>query len=164
LQKVGAARRAARYRATRRVAPTIGFARLASGAFYETIVTPVETGVQTIYNYLKKLDSGACPGPDPGFAGMTKNRISRPFTNSLRMNISKKCLLGVDLETGGCKIILLGPSDKILGSGSMEYNASHPQTRYADQKPEDWSKDLCYNHAKRARNESSNFCRPSCPI
>jgi hypothetical protein len=38
LQKVGAARRAARYRATRRVAPTIGFARLASGAFYETII------------------------------------------------------------------------------------------------------------------------------
>ena len=39
LQKVGAARRAARaeYRATRRVAPTIGFARLAPGAFYETI-------------------------------------------------------------------------------------------------------------------------------
>jgi hypothetical protein len=38
LQKVGAARRAARDRATRRVAPTIGFARLASGAFYKTIV------------------------------------------------------------------------------------------------------------------------------
>jgi hypothetical protein len=38
LQKVGAARRAARYRATRRVAPTIGFARLASGAFYKAIV------------------------------------------------------------------------------------------------------------------------------
>jgi hypothetical protein len=37
LQKVGAARRAARYRATRRVAPTIGFTRLAAGAFYETI-------------------------------------------------------------------------------------------------------------------------------
>ena len=34
------------------------FARLASGAFYETIVTPVETGVQAIYNYLKRLDSG----------------------------------------------------------------------------------------------------------
>jgi len=38
LRKVGATRRAARYRATRRVAPAIGFARLASGAFYETIV------------------------------------------------------------------------------------------------------------------------------
>jgi hypothetical protein len=38
LQKVEAARRAARYRATRRVAPTIGFARLASGAFLEDII------------------------------------------------------------------------------------------------------------------------------
>jgi hypothetical protein len=37
VRKVGAARRAARYRVTRRVAPTIGFARLASGAFYEII-------------------------------------------------------------------------------------------------------------------------------
>jgi hypothetical protein len=37
LQKVGAARRAARYRATRRGASTIRFARLASGAFYEAI-------------------------------------------------------------------------------------------------------------------------------
>ncbi|MCX5911452.1 MAG: hypothetical protein NTV04_05945 [Deltaproteobacteria bacterium] len=41
-RKVGAARRAARYRATRRVAPTIGFARLAIKTivlvtFYEII-------------------------------------------------------------------------------------------------------------------------------
>jgi hypothetical protein len=31
----------------------------------------VKTGVQEIWNKLKILDSGACPGPDPGFAGMT---------------------------------------------------------------------------------------------
>jgi len=31
-------------------------------------VTPAKAGVQ---NVLKRLDSGACPGPDPGFAGMT---------------------------------------------------------------------------------------------
>jgi len=42
----------------------------------------VKTGVQRIYNYLKELDSGACPGPDPGFAGMTERRIFRLFTNS----------------------------------------------------------------------------------
>jgi hypothetical protein len=34
-------------------------------------VTPVKTGVQRVYKVLKRLDSGACPGPDPGFAGMT---------------------------------------------------------------------------------------------
>jgi hypothetical protein len=32
----------------------------------------VKTGVQVFRSYLNKLDSGACPGPDPGFAGMTK--------------------------------------------------------------------------------------------
>jgi hypothetical protein len=32
----------------------------------------VETGVQFHENELNLLDSGACPGPDPGFAGMTK--------------------------------------------------------------------------------------------
>jgi hypothetical protein len=42
----------------------------------------MKTGVQRIYNYLKELDSGACPGPDPGFAGMTENRIFRLLTNS----------------------------------------------------------------------------------
>jgi hypothetical protein len=36
------------------------------------VVTPVKTGVQIICTRLKILDSGACPGPDPGFAGMTE--------------------------------------------------------------------------------------------
>jgi hypothetical protein len=45
----------------------------------------VKTGVQGIYNYSKILDSGACPGLDPGFAGMTGKRIfglfTKPFNN-----------------------------------------------------------------------------------
>jgi hypothetical protein len=36
-------------------------------------VTPANAGVQ---NGLFILDSGACPGPDPGFAGMTKTLFS----------------------------------------------------------------------------------------
>jgi hypothetical protein len=36
----------------------------------QAVVTPVKTGVQKIRNGLKTLDSGACPGRDPGFAGM----------------------------------------------------------------------------------------------
>jgi hypothetical protein len=32
----------------------------------------METGVQLHDNELNPLDSGACPGPDPGFAGMTE--------------------------------------------------------------------------------------------
>jgi hypothetical protein len=38
----------------------------------QKIVTPVKTGVQVACNYMKALDSGACPGHDPGFAGMTR--------------------------------------------------------------------------------------------
>jgi hypothetical protein len=34
-------------------------------------VTPAKAGVQSICKDLKTLDSGACPGPDPGSAGMT---------------------------------------------------------------------------------------------
>jgi len=53
----------------------------------QKIVTPVPgfrgdrgTGVQKIHNNLETLDSGACPGPDPGFAGMTVKGVSRLFT------------------------------------------------------------------------------------
>jgi hypothetical protein len=42
----------------------------------------VETGVQGSCNYLEELDSGACPGPDPGFAEMTKMGSFRLFTRS----------------------------------------------------------------------------------
>jgi hypothetical protein len=38
----------------------------------QKVVTPVETGVQLHDNELSFLDSGACPGPDQGLAGMTK--------------------------------------------------------------------------------------------
>jgi hypothetical protein len=53
------------------------------------VVAPVETGVQRICSYLKKLDSGS-PLPafagtsfaGTSFAGMTENRIFRFLTNS----------------------------------------------------------------------------------
>ena len=41
--------------------------------------TPVKTGVQVFFNHTKTLDSGACPGPDPGAAGMTEKRKFRLF-------------------------------------------------------------------------------------
>jgi len=45
----------------------------------------VETGVQGSCNYLEERVSGACPGPDPGFAGMTKMGSFRLFTRSSTM-------------------------------------------------------------------------------
>jgi hypothetical protein len=45
------------------------------------VVTPVKTGVQGTYSWWKELVSGACPGPDPGFAGMTGNLTFLLFTS-----------------------------------------------------------------------------------
>jgi hypothetical protein len=80
---VGAARQAARDRATRRVAPTIGFARLVFGSFYETIAL-VTLYIEALAKLLKAVEnrhSGqAKRDPEsrifkqlwiPAFAGMT---------------------------------------------------------------------------------------------
>jgi hypothetical protein len=56
------------------------FARLKGLRGVKSRKLPVKTGVQRIYSYGKGLDSGACPGPDPGFAGMTEKRLFRLFT------------------------------------------------------------------------------------
>jgi hypothetical protein len=45
------------------------------------VVTPVKTGVQRLDNPLGKVDSGACPGPDPGFAGMMNSTEFRILTS-----------------------------------------------------------------------------------
>jgi hypothetical protein len=39
---------------------------------------------------MNKLDSGACPGPDPGFAGMTENGLLELFTNASVLMRSQK--------------------------------------------------------------------------
>jgi hypothetical protein len=41
----------------------------------QKVVAPVETGAQLHDNELNLLDSGACPGPNPEFAAMTKKAI-----------------------------------------------------------------------------------------
>ena len=61
--------------------------------------------LQGLYNLLKILDSGACPGPDPGFAGMTEKGLFRLFTNSFRsiFPISLKPLLSAIFCRSGSK-------------------------------------------------------------
>jgi hypothetical protein len=34
-------------------------------------VIPAKAGIQYFQNLIYTLDSGACPGPDPGFIGVT---------------------------------------------------------------------------------------------
>jgi len=48
----------------------------------QKIVPPVETGVQIICIYLKNLDSGARPRPDPGSTKMTETLNFRLFVKS----------------------------------------------------------------------------------
>jgi hypothetical protein len=54
----------------------------------EEVVTPVEIGVQLHDKGLNSLASGACPGPDPRFAGMMQKGNFGPFTKPSNM-ISK---------------------------------------------------------------------------
>ncbi len=44
---------------------------LSGSAISLKVVTPAKAGVQCFCSRLIFLDTGACPGPDPGFAGMT---------------------------------------------------------------------------------------------
>jgi hypothetical protein len=50
------------------------------------IVTPAEAGVQNIW---KEMGSGAYPGLDPGFAGMTHSMEFRLFANSPQLLCKK---------------------------------------------------------------------------
>jgi len=34
-------------------------------------VIPAKAGIQSFQKLINTLDSGACPGPDPGFTGVT---------------------------------------------------------------------------------------------
>jgi hypothetical protein len=56
------------------------------------VVTPVETGVQLHGKKLNLLDSGACPGPDSGFAGITKKGnfglFAKPSSLTFRISLS----------------------------------------------------------------------------
>jgi len=47
-------------------------------------VIPAKAGIQSIKVLIKVLDSGACPGPDPGFTGVTT------FYEFVNMDLLKK--------------------------------------------------------------------------
>jgi len=68
----------------------------------------VKTGVQRIYGYRKGLDSGACPGPDPGFAGMTEKRLFRLFTKpSILMTKMNADIARMSLASNHCQSLSL---------------------------------------------------------
>lgn len=49
-----------------------------------------------------------------------------------------KCVMGLDIGTSGCKILILDESGKILVSAVEEYPLYSPQAGWSEQDPEDW--------------------------
>lgn len=47
-------------------------------------------------------------------------------------------LLGIDIGTSGCKVLLLDETGKVLKQASAEYPISVPQPLWSEQNPEDW--------------------------
>jgi xylulokinase len=47
-------------------------------------------------------------------------------------------LLGIDIGTSGCKVILIDETGKVLKQASAEYPLSSPQPLWSEQNPEDW--------------------------
>jgi xylulokinase len=50
----------------------------------------------------------------------------------------KRLLLGVDLGTGGCKVIAIDAIGNTAAQASQEYKTLHPQSGWAEQSPADW--------------------------
>lgn len=47
-------------------------------------------------------------------------------------------LLGIDVGTSGCKLLLIDETGKVLKQASAEYPLSVPQPQWSEQNPEDW--------------------------
>jgi xylulokinase len=47
-------------------------------------------------------------------------------------------LLGIDIGTSGCKVLLIDETGKVLRQASAEYPLSVPQPLWSEQNPEDW--------------------------
>lgn len=52
--------------------------------------------------------------------------------------MSKKCILGLDVGTSGCKILAMDEAGNILGTAVEEYPLYTPQAGWSEQEPEDW--------------------------
>jgi len=50
----------------------------------------------------------------------------------------KRFLLGIDLGTGGCKVVAIDADGRTVAQASQEYKTLHPQSGWAEQAPADW--------------------------
>ena len=47
-------------------------------------------------------------------------------------------LLGIDVGTSGCKVLLIDETGRVLKQASAEYPLSVPRPMWSEQNPEDW--------------------------
>lgn len=52
--------------------------------------------------------------------------------------MGRKCLIGIDVGTSGCKILTLSETGEILGTVTEEYPCYTPKAGWSEQDPEDW--------------------------
>ena len=53
-------------------------------------------------------------------------------------------LLGIDVGTSGCKVLLIDETGAVLAQASAEYPLSVPEPLWSEQDPEDWWKGVQY--------------------
>jgi xylulokinase len=56
----------------------------------------------------------------------------------LVINMTKECLLGIDIGTSACKSIIVDSDGNLLASATEEYPLYTPQPGWAEQNPSDW--------------------------
>lgn len=55
-----------------------------------------------------------------------------------KMYMEKRCVIGIDIGTSGCKILVLDETGEIAGSTVEEYSCYDPRPGWSEQEPEDW--------------------------
>ncbi len=55
----------------------------------------------------------------------------------------KQTVIGVDIGTGGCKVVAFDLQGHLLAESFKEYSVHHPRLDWAEQDPEDWWRAAC---------------------
>ena len=55
----------------------------------------------------------------------------------------KTCLLGIDIGTSACKLVVFAPDGAALASRTVAYPTQYPKPGYVEQNPDDWWNAVC---------------------
>ena len=71
----------------------------------------------------------------------------------------KRALIGVDLGSGGCKVLILDPEGKVHGQAFQEWPTQYPHAGWSEQNPLDWWEGLRKTLRKAASSYEEEFNR-----